>query len=153
MCKLCATIFCHNVINTTNFERAYFATHQKLENLACQYQNKSWDCDFGASGTIKAIYEVISQLGDSDGMIIPEPERLIKLKKLVLKYKNFKLLDLPGLSEERAHVFVPGLAILYGIFDSLQIKQLTLSDGALREGILYEMEGHFRHQEIRQCTA
>lgn len=48
---------------------------------------------------------------------------------------------------------MPGLAILCGIFDSLQIKQLSLSDGALREGVLYEMEGRFRHQDIRQRTA
>lgn len=44
------------------------------------------------------------------------------------------------------------MALLCGIFDSLQIKQLTLSDGALREGVLYEMEGHFRHQNIRQMS-
>ena len=143
--------FANNIINETNFARAYFASRQKLENLACQYQMKGWDCAFGASGTIKAIHEVLCKLGDSDGLITPE--RLTKLKKLVLKYKNFKSLDLPGLSAERAHVFVPGLAILCGIFDSLQIKQLSLSDGALREGVLYEMEGRFRHQDIRQRTA
>jgi exopolyphosphatase/guanosine-5'-triphosphate,3'-diphosphate pyrophosphatase len=27
------------------------------------------------------------------------------------------------------------------------------SDGALREGVLYEMEGRFRHQDIRSRTA
>lgn len=143
--------FANNIINKTNFARAYFASQQKLENLACQYKMKGWDCAFGASGTIKAIHEVLCQLGDSDGIITPE--RLAKLKKLVLKYENFKSLDLPGLSAERAHVFVPGLAILCGIFDSLQIKQLSLSDGALREGVLYEMEWRFRHQDIRQRTA
>lgn len=39
------------------------------------------------------------------------------------------------------------------MFDSLEIKELRLSDGALREGVLYEMEGRFRHQDIRQRTA
>ncbi|MDX6951162.1 exopolyphosphatase, partial [Enterobacter hormaechei] len=28
-----------------------------------------------------------------------------------------------------------------------------LSDGALREGVLYEMEGRFRHQDSRSRTA
>ncbi len=38
-------------------------------------------------------------------------------------------------------------------FDALAIKELRLSDGALREGVLYEMEGRFRHQDIRSRTA
>ncbi|MGP1934016.1 MAG: hypothetical protein ACTS8P_06205, partial [Arsenophonus sp. NC-XBC3-MAG3] len=44
-------------------------------------------------------FEHTCQFGYSDGVITYE--RLIKLKKLVLKYKNFKLLALPGLSAER----------------------------------------------------
>lgn len=35
----------------------------------------------------------------------------------------------------------------------MRLKALHLSDGALREGVLYEMEGRFRHQDIRQRTA
>nr|MBA2817168.1 Exopolyphosphatase [Candidatus Pantoea persica] len=48
---------------------------------------------------------------------------------------------------------MPGLAIIYGVFDALAIHELRLSDGALREGVLYEMEGRFRHQDIRSRTA
>ncbi|XNN30443.1 hypothetical protein ACLK2F_14150 [Escherichia coli] len=69
--------------------------------------------------------------------------------KEVLRHRNFASLSLPGLSEERKTVFVPGLAILCGVFDALAIRELRLSDGALREGVLYEMEGRFRHQDVR----
>jgi exopolyphosphatase/guanosine-5'-triphosphate,3'-diphosphate pyrophosphatase len=71
----------------------------------------------------------------------------------VLQFKNFSAMSLPGLSEDRQSVFVPGLAILCGVFDALAIRDLRLSDGALREGVLYEMEGRFRHQDIRSRTA
>ncbi len=72
----------------------------------------------------------------------------------LLKHKNFDALSLPGLSEDRKkRFFAPGLAILCGVFDALAIKELRLSDGALREGVLYEMEGRFRHQDIRSRTA
>ncbi|EFZ44424.1 guanosine-5'-triphosphate,3'-diphosphate pyrophosphatase domain protein, partial [Escherichia coli E128010] len=81
------------------------------------------------------------------------PERLEKLVKEVLRHRNFASLSLPGLSEERKTVFVPGLAILCGVFDALAIRELRLSDGALREGVLYEMEGRFRHQDVRSRTA
>lgn len=105
----------------------------------------------GASGSIKAAHEVLLAMGEKDGFITPE--RLVKLTEEVLKHKSFDALSLPGLSDERKAVFVPGLAILCGVFDALAIKELRLSDGALREGVLYEMEGRFRHQDIRSRTA
>jgi len=71
----------------------------------------------------------------------------------VLQFKHFDELKLTGLSEDRQWVFVSGLAILCGVFDALGIRKLLLSDGALREGVLYEMEGRFRHQDIRSRTA
>jgi exopolyphosphatase/guanosine-5'-triphosphate,3'-diphosphate pyrophosphatase len=105
----------------------------------------------GASGTIKAAQEVLVAMGEKDGFITPE--RLEMLVSELLKHKNFDALSLPGLSEDRKAVFAPGLAILCGVFDALAIKELRLSDGALREGVLYEMEGRFRHQDIRSRTA
>lgn len=75
------------------------------------------------------------------------------LRDQVLQFTHFTALSLPGLSEERKAVFVPGLAILCGVMDALAVKELKLSDCALREGVLYEMEGRFRHQDIRMRTA
>jgi exopolyphosphatase/guanosine-5'-triphosphate,3'-diphosphate pyrophosphatase len=123
-------------ISRANFKRAQLAAAQKLETMAWQYRLQGWQYALGASGTIKATYEVLKMLTEE-----------------VLNYKSFSSLSLPGLSEDRQSVFVPGLAILCGVFDALAIKELSLSDGALREGVLYEMEGRFRHQDIRTRTA
>lgn len=139
------------VITRENFQRARMAAVQKLENLAWQYRIQGWNVALGASGSIKAAHEVLLAMGEKDGFITPE--RLVKLTEEVLKHKSFDALSLPGLSDERKAVFVPGLAILCGVFDALAIKELRLSDGALREGVLYEMEGRFRHQDIRSRTA
>ncbi|MGP3592138.1 exopolyphosphatase [Vagococcus sp. WN89Y] len=138
-------------INAENFRRARIAAMQKLETLTWQFRIQGWNVAMGASGTIKAAHEVLLAMGEKDGFITPE--RLDKLVAEVLKYKNFSELALPGLSDERKTVFVPGLAILCGVFDALAIRELRLSDGALREGVLYEMEGRFRHQDIRSRTA
>ncbi|MGY5955941.1 exopolyphosphatase [Kosakonia sp. BK9b] len=143
--------FPNGVINGENFRRARMAATQKLESLAWQFRIQGWNVALGASGSIKAAHEVLIASGEKDGFITPE--RLEKLVAEVLKYKNFSELSLPGLSEERKAVFVPGLAILCGVFDALAIRELRLSDGALREGVLYEMEGRFRHQDIRSRTA
>ncbi|KEA50183.1 MULTISPECIES: exopolyphosphatase [Mangrovibacter] len=145
------TFFPNGVISPVAFNRARLAAVQKLETLAWQYRLKGWDVAMGASGTIKAACEVLLAMGEKDGMITPE--RLDKLTTEVLKYNHVLNLSLPGLSDERREVFLPGLAILCGVFDALKIKELRLSDGALREGVLYEMEGRFRHQDIRIRTA
>lgn len=139
------------VISQTNFERARLAAEQKLENLAWQYRIAGWTVALGASGTIKAAHEVLVAMGEKDGLITVERLRL--LCDEVMKYRSISTLNLPGLSDDRKQVFVPGLAILCGVFDALRIKELRLSDGALREGVLYEMEGRFRHQDVRIRTA
>ncbi|WP_264290235.1 exopolyphosphatase [Duffyella gerundensis] len=138
-------------ISKENFRRARLAATQKLETLAWQYRLLGWQYALGASGTIKAACEVLLAMGEKDKLITVE--RLQMLYDEVIKYKSFDALSLPGLSEERKGVFVPGLAILCGVFDALAIRELRLSDGALREGVLYEMEGRFRHQDIRSRTA
>ncbi|WP_024548622.1 exopolyphosphatase [Siccibacter turicensis] len=143
--------FTGGVISPERFKRARLAAVQKLESLAWQYRIQGWTVALGASGTIKAAHEVLLEMGEKDGRITPE--RLDRLVESVLGFNNFSALSLPGLSEERKAVFVPGLAILCGVFDALAIRELRLSDGALREGVLYEMEGRFRHQDIRIRTA
>lgn len=124
-------------ISRENFRRARLAAAQKLETLAWQYRLHGWQYALGASGTIKAACEVLLAMDEKEKLITPE--RLEKLYDEVMKHKSFAALSLPGLSEERKGVFVPGLAILCGVFDALAIRELRLSDGALREGVLYEM--------------
>lgn len=143
--------FSGGVISKENFNRARLAAVQKLETLAWQYRLMGWQFALGASGTIKAACEVLLAMGEKEKLITPE--RLEMLYSEVIKHKSFDALSLPGLSDERKGVFVPGLAILCGVFDALAIRELRLSDGALREGVLYEMEGRFRHQDIRSRTA
>ncbi|MDI9220198.1 exopolyphosphatase [Pantoea sp. EA-12] len=138
-------------ISPENFRRARLSAAQKLETMAWQYRLHGWQYALGASGSIKAACEVLLAMGEKEKLITPETLEMLVTE--VLKHKSFNALSLPGLSEERKAVFVPGLAILCGVFDALAIRELRLSDGALREGVLYEMEGRFRHQDIRSRTA
>jgi len=49
-------------------------------------------------------------------------------------------------------VFAGGVAVLSALFERLGIDRLRVSDMALREGLLYEMIGYARHQDICQRT-
>ncbi|MGF1715722.1 exopolyphosphatase [Photobacterium chitinilyticum] len=143
--------FAKGKINAKNMAAATLAAQQKMESIANQYRKKSWQYAVGSSGTIKAIREVLIGMGFSDGIITAK--RLNQLTDKILSYKNADEMDLTGLSEDRKPVFAAGVAILNAVFCSLKIEEMTFSDGALREGLLYEMEDRFRHSDIRTRTA
>jgi exopolyphosphatase/guanosine-5'-triphosphate,3'-diphosphate pyrophosphatase len=74
------------------------------------------------------------------------------MKKLVSALKqagHFDKIQLNGLSEERRPVFAGGVAVLNGIFKALRIEHMEVSDGALREGLLYDLLGRMHHEDIR----
>jgi exopolyphosphatase/guanosine-5'-triphosphate,3'-diphosphate pyrophosphatase len=68
----------------------------------------------------------------------------------VLEFKNISALSLPGLSESRAQVWPGGLSILIELLKDLRIDRLEISDGALREGLLYDHLGRLQHEDARE---
>lgn len=59
---------------------------------------------------------------------------------------------MPGLTEDRRPLIASGVAILIALFRTLGIERMEYSDGALREGLLYEFEQR-QQQDIRARTA
>jgi exopolyphosphatase/guanosine-5'-triphosphate,3'-diphosphate pyrophosphatase len=45
-----------------------------------------------------------------------------------------------------------GLAILSAVFDAFGIEKMDVSDGALRQGVLYDLLGRFEHRDMREVT-
>ncbi len=143
--------FPNGVISQQHFHHARQAALMKIEDLAFEYRHLGWDVVLGSSGTIKTVYQVIMSNIDPNGMITPQ--RLNQLIERTLQSSHFDELKLSGLIEERADVFVPGLAILSAVFETFDIQQMRYSDGALREGVMYSLEKNFQVTNIRQRTA
>jgi exopolyphosphatase/guanosine-5'-triphosphate,3'-diphosphate pyrophosphatase len=61
-------------------------------------------------------------------------------------------LNLPGLASDRAPVFAGGVAILAEILNALGIERLQISEGALREGLLYDLLGRLQQEDARERT-
>jgi exopolyphosphatase/guanosine-5'-triphosphate,3'-diphosphate pyrophosphatase len=59
-------------------------------------------------------------------------------------------LALGGLSPERTPVFPGGVAILSAVFEALGLERLQVADGALREGLLYDLVGRLTDQGVRE---
>lgn len=138
-------------ISAQNFAQARQSAVNKIEDLAWDYRQLGWQSALGSSGTIKTVHQAIVANYDSEGIITAQ--RLAQLVEHTLKATHFSRLKLAGLNEDRADVFVPGLAILSAVFDVFQIKQMRYSDGALREGVMYSLEKNFQVTDIRQRTA
>ncbi|WP_104400521.1 exopolyphosphatase [Vibrio penaeicida] len=142
--------FTNGKLNRKNFTKAEIAVEQRLESLTNKYIKHGWDVAIGSSGTTKAIREVLINMGYEDGIITLK--RLQHLIDELLQFDFINDISLPGLTEERQPVFAAGVVILEGIFKALSIEKLHFSPGALREGLLYEMEERFERSDIRMRT-
>ena len=142
--------FSDGEINKRNFTKAVVAARREVWAIDTQFRSTGWEDVVGASGSIKAIEQVAVQSGLCDEGITFDALKVIKEK--IIKAKHYSNFDLLGLKEERASIFAPGVAILYGIFKQLKIKEMRYSDGALREGLLYDQLGRIRHEDVRDRT-
>lgn len=142
--------FANGKLSNKNFAKATLAAEQRLESIATRYRKKGWDIAFGSSGTIKAIREVLIGLGYEDGIITSK--RLDKLIEKLCQWNTIDDIELSGLTPERKPVFAAGVAILAAIFKDLKISEMHFSQGALREGLLFEMEDGFKRADIRMRT-
>jgi exopolyphosphatase/guanosine-5'-triphosphate,3'-diphosphate pyrophosphatase len=109
-----------------------------------------WQSAVGSSGTIKAVERVLRENGWSDHGVTLAGMK--KLRKKLIKARTVAAVRLDGLSAERAPVLPGGLAILIGIFQELGVERMGISSGALREGLLYDLWGRIRHEDVREET-
>jgi exopolyphosphatase/guanosine-5'-triphosphate,3'-diphosphate pyrophosphatase len=135
------------------FNKAITCAQQELEMIDRQYKQIGWNTCIGTSGTIKIIIELAAQLDSTNRENLVCLTDLLTLMDLCCAAGNSKDLQIQGLSDDRRPVFAGGLAILIAVFKSLDIQEMEYSQDALREGVLYEMEEHLTHPDIKQRSA
>ncbi len=133
-----------------NWEKAKIAAHMQLRPVRHPYRTIGWNSVTGASGTIKTAGRVIHRL-NSDHYDITL-DRLYMVRDTMIDAGNLDNLELPGLGIDRKPVFAGGLAVLIAAFEALQIGKMQVSDGALREGLLYDRLGRIQSEDIRLET-
>jgi exopolyphosphatase/guanosine-5'-triphosphate,3'-diphosphate pyrophosphatase len=138
-------------IKRENWDKAVLNARRQLVDIITVYENTGWDYSIGASGTMRAASEVLFANDFCDHGINASGLDLLIEKCLEIGLIE-NLIQLPGLSIERAPVFIGGLAIIKALFVSLKIKQMDISTGALREGIVYDLSGRLHHNDIRERT-
>lgn len=132
------------------FTQAVLFAEQKLEPYQDRFSYTQWDEAIGASGSLKAIDKVLTATEWSNNGITLEG--LEKLIAHIQSCKHVDELDLPELTEERLPVFVGGVAVIYATFKTLDIGQMTVSEGALREGLIHDLLGRIYDYDTRSKT-
>ena len=99
---------------------------------------------------MRSIAKVLKSTGWSNNGITRAG--LEKLAEHLTQCTHINELNLPDLDPERLPVFPGGLAIVYATFKSLGIEQMTVSDGALREGLILDLVGRIYDEDMRSVT-
>jgi exopolyphosphatase/guanosine-5'-triphosphate,3'-diphosphate pyrophosphatase len=138
-------------ISREAFDKARVAARLELRPVKGFFRGVEGIQAIGTSGTIRSTEAVATELGIIDAHTLT-PGAVEKLIERVLGFVSTRDLSLPGLSERRAQVWPGGLAILAELFAALQIDRLQVSEGALREGLLYDLLGRLQHEDARERT-
>src|SRR5690606_1321451 len=141
--------FSDDELSEDNFNRAIAAAEQETLAIAQQYRQTGWQLAVGASGTVQAMQEILVAQGKDEVITL---SRLEDIMQQALACGRMEQLTIVGLAQERKQVFPSGLAILIALFRKLHINGMTLSGGALREGVLYSMLPQLQHTDVRNRT-
>lgn len=144
---LSAVCFDDGRISEKRFERARTAVRLELEPIHEAYLKLGWLQCFGSSGTVRVIDEVLRRLHPDAPYITLD--HLRALADRVIAAGHVDELDLPDVDAERAPVFPAGLAILLEIVENFAIDRVRVAEGAMREGLLYDLMGRFTDEDAR----
>ncbi|HEX5611584.1 MAG TPA: Ppx/GppA phosphatase family protein, partial [Burkholderiales bacterium] len=137
-------------IDKSGMRTAEIAARQELSAMVREYSALGWQEAVGSSGSARAIEAILRENGYAESGITREG--LERLRSLLLKHERADPRRIAGLTESRAAVLPGGVAILSAVFQALAIERMTVSEGALRHGVLYDLLGRVRHADMREAT-
>ncbi len=143
--------FTNKRVQEADLRRAELAVQVELEPVQAAYEALGWDVVTGASGTIRALRDIAMSEGWSrEGLGRTALQRM--RQALLAAGSARRMAERWELSPERAAVLAGGFTVLHGIVETLGIAQLSVADGALREGVVYDLLGRIRHEDARERT-
>jgi exopolyphosphatase / guanosine-5'-triphosphate,3'-diphosphate pyrophosphatase len=137
-------------ISAKRVDRARVAARLELEPVQAAFRRRGWERCAGSSGTVRAIGEAIRELDPQQQLITTAG--LEQILKYIVEAGHVRELRLASITEDRRPVFPGGTVILAAIFDVLGLEKIQIAEGAMREGLLYDMVGRFNDEDARERT-
>jgi len=137
-------------ISPKRIERARVVARLELEPVQAAFRRRGWERTAGSSGTIRAIGEAIRELDPQATSITPGGVQ--RVLRYMGEAGHVRELKLPSITEDRRAVFPGGTAILAEVLTALGIQEMRAAEGAMREGLLYDLVGRFTDEDARERT-
>jgi len=148
--RLSEEFFADGRLSQKRMQRARVAARQAIEPYQAAFRRRGFDEAVGSSGTVRAIGDTIRELDPSavdigaDGL-----ERVINA---LSELEHIRDLKLNAITDDRKLSFAGGVAILAEVFEQLGIETMRVADGAMREGLLYDLLGRYTDEDARERT-
>lgn len=142
--------FSDGKLEKKKFKKALVEAKLQLQPIITGLKKHGWVYEVGTAGTIRTIAELMREFELSDRGI--SSKGLNALINKLQEIGHIDKINFESLAKERKPVFAGGVVVLKAIFDELDIKSMTASDGGLREGLLFDLAGRIHHQDTRDRT-
>lgn len=153
-----------------NFFRDYVSTPDKVESCRRfikgvwsptlkRVKEEGFEVAVACSGTINTIVGIVNAMKGNkqpesmNGLSATKSELLEAIDKIVSTRTIEERANIPGMDPKRADIILGGALILERAIIDLDIKQLTLSNFALREGIVFDVhENKSNKRQVKNLT-
>jgi exopolyphosphatase/guanosine-5'-triphosphate,3'-diphosphate pyrophosphatase len=143
-------IFADGKLSAKRFERALLMAKQHIEPVQEIFLKRGWEAAAGSSGSVRTVFEACRELDPKTVAITPEG--IATVIEVLCRGGHIEAIPFTTVTEDRRNVFSGGVAILSAVFSQLKLRQMRWSEGAMREGLLYDMIGRFTHEDARERT-
>jgi len=137
-------------IDKRSMKAAVLEARQELAVVSRSYLRSGWQEAVGSSGTARSLEAILVENQFAANGITRDG--LEQLRELLIDTGRADPDRIAGLKSARAPVLPGGFAVMYAIFDELEIAQMTVSEAALRNGVLYDLLGRVEHHDMREAT-
>lgn len=142
--------FADGSISAKAMKHAVLAARSEVAVLRRDILDSGWSHAIGSSGTARALAEICVSNGFTEHGI--SAQGLEKIREHVVAAGHLDKITLNGLKTDRLPMMPGGLAVMSAVFEELEIEQMEVTDGALRQGLLYDMLGRQHAHDMREIT-
>ncbi|ROV56024.1 exopolyphosphatase [Neisseria chenwenguii] len=143
--------FFQNKITAKNFQTAISAARNEIQRISKLMKRAGWDFAIGTSGSAKSIRDVLAAEYPQEADITYAGMK--KLAERIIEAGSVKKVRFENLKPERVEVFAGGLAVMMAAFEELEIRKMTVTEAALRDGVFYDFIGRELNGDMRDQTA
>ncbi|BDQ02684.1 MAG: hypothetical protein KatS3mg037_1259 [Ignavibacterium sp.] len=142
--RLSKKFFPDFILKKESVEACQSYVQAQISYIKYLISEKKIDQVIGASGTIVAAAILVQELFNKpkrksiNKMTFTSDELNFVYKEIIRRKTPAERISLPGMELKRVDIIPAGIIILKTVFDLFEIKNITLSEYALREGIIYD---------------